>query len=419
MLEHLGRRFGIWSCICVRFASISDCFLGTTRHQSPLPHPTPLQYGLLHSPPAVPRKPPEHDRLPVARHRLASSATQQSADSGVGVCSIASALSEIGLKEQKERAIGTVRVTRSYHSNVEEGMLQLKVGQTVYILSHADDGKWYGIAGDQIGFFYITSVDHDNITWQENWQQSVEVQRAEVIRDSTPDRDDIGFLQVKVHDEVYVLAMPDSGLWTAEKDSCVGYIYSSDLQLLGEESKGWDHAPAEEHWSRRMRTTSIYTQPHHVKFYGRAVKSNSLTGPNALHFKANDRIGIIDSPSTTSSGLWFGKLGRKAGKFLFSDVEVESYAGLEEIREVSSHKSTTLSHSVRLPVHQKVIDEMKSQTLPQRRTHDISHTSSTPILPPRGAARIQGFGQHHFSKPTRGSQVPSLPENVNRRFDNL
>lgn len=49
------------------------------------------------------------------------------ADSGVGVCSIASALSEIGLKEQKERAIGTVRVTRSYHSNVEEGMLQLKV----------------------------------------------------------------------------------------------------------------------------------------------------------------------------------------------------------------------------------------------------------------------------------------------------
>lgn len=82
-----------------------------------------------------------------------------------------------------------------------------------------------------------------------------------------------------------MLAMPDSGLWTAEKDSCVGYIYSSDLQLLGEESKGWDHAPAEEHWSRRMRTTSIYTQPHHVKFYGRAVKSNSLTGPNALHFK--------------------------------------------------------------------------------------------------------------------------------------
>lgn len=41
-----------------------------------------------------------------------------------------------------------------------------------------------------------------------------------------------------------------------------------------------------------------------------------------------DRIGIIDCPSS-SSGIWFGKLGRKSGKFLFSDVEVENYGGLE------------------------------------------------------------------------------------------
>ena len=44
--------------------------------------------------------------------------------------------------------------------------------------------------------------------------------------------------------------------------------------------------------------------------------------------QAGDRVGIIDSP-TTSSGIWFGKLGRKSGKFLFSDVEVENYAELK------------------------------------------------------------------------------------------
>jgi hypothetical protein len=74
----------------------------------------------------------------------------------------------------------------------------MKVGDIVHILSHADDGKWYGVVGDQIGFFYMTFVDHDNISWQESRQQRVDLPHAEVIRDSTPDRDDIGFLQVKV-----------------------------------------------------------------------------------------------------------------------------------------------------------------------------------------------------------------------------
>lgn len=86
---------------------------------------------------------------------------------------------------------------------------------------------------------------------------------------------------------VQVLAMPDSGLWTAEKDCRVGYVYSSDLQLLGDAIPGWDHAPAEDQWSGRMRTRSIYTIPHHVKFYGMAVKRNSLNAPNALHFKVS------------------------------------------------------------------------------------------------------------------------------------
>ena len=77
----------------------------------------------------------------------------------------------------------------------------MKVGDLVHILSHADDGKWYGVVGDLIGFFYMTFVDHDNISWQENRKQRVDLPHAEVIRDSTPDRDDIGFLQVKVWKE--------------------------------------------------------------------------------------------------------------------------------------------------------------------------------------------------------------------------
>ena len=91
---------------------------------------------------------------------------------------------------------------------------------------------------------------------------------------------------VQVHDRVQVLATPDSGLWTAEKDGCVGYMYNSDVQLLGDAAQlGWDHAPAEDNWQGRIRTTSIYTKPHRVKFYCTAVKGNSLKGPTALYFK--------------------------------------------------------------------------------------------------------------------------------------
>jgi hypothetical protein len=336
-----------------------------------------------------------------------SCTTHSSGDSGVGFYSSTSLFSGAGAEVQKEKAIGIVRVTRAYNSDVEEGMLQLRVGDIVHILSHADDGKWYGVVGDQIGFFYMTFVDHDNISWQESRQQRVDLPHAEVIRDSTPDRDDIGFLQVKVHDTVQVLATPDSGLWTAEKDGCVGYIYNSDVQLLGDAAQlGWDHAPAEDNWQKRIRTTSIYTKPHHVKFYCTTVKGNTLKGPTALYFKKGDRIGIIDSP-TTSSGIWFGKLGRRSGKFLFSDVEVENYADFNESKEQIPHGVATLPSTISgarysmtptLRGSIAVRDELKHRSLPPRLPGSKpGNAATTPVLPPRGQDRIREFAKSQIA----------------------
>jgi hypothetical protein len=56
-----------------------------------------------------------------------SCTTHSSGDSGVGFYSSTSLFSGAGAEVQKEKAIGIVRVTRAYNSDVEEGMLQLRV----------------------------------------------------------------------------------------------------------------------------------------------------------------------------------------------------------------------------------------------------------------------------------------------------
>lgn len=59
-------------------------------------------------------------------------------DSGVGIYTSVSVFSGAGLEVQKEKAIGVVRVTRSYRSDVEEGMLHLRVSSTFQTVSYGN-----------------------------------------------------------------------------------------------------------------------------------------------------------------------------------------------------------------------------------------------------------------------------------------
>eukprot|EP00118_Oscarella_pearsei_P008056 m.40622 g.40622 ORF g.40622 m.40622 type:complete len:652 (+) comp32987_c0_seq1:265-2220(+) len=253
---------------------------------------------------------------------FASNITRGSGDSGFYTASNTSMhYADITLERQKAECLGTVRASYDYSSEVEEGMLSLKAGDTIHILSSADDGKWYGIVDDQIGFFYMTFVDHDNIFWRESCRQNVEMQRATVIRDSSPPggQEEVGFLPVKVHDVVKILAMPDSGLYTAELKGHVGYIYDSHVQLIGNQPADWDDASGEDDFQLK-RSMSIYSKPAqltNVLFKAVAVKDSTLRAPDALHFKAGEKIGILDSPD---SGIWYGRLRGRVGRLNFSDV---------------------------------------------------------------------------------------------------
>ena len=81
--------------------------------------------------------------------------------------------------------------------------------------------------------------------------------------------------------------MPDSGLYTAELDGRVGYIYDSQVQLIGNQSAQWDQATGDDEF-HLQRLPSIYSQPAHltrVLFKVIAVIDHTLHEPDALPFR--------------------------------------------------------------------------------------------------------------------------------------
>ncbi|XP_065827068.1 uncharacterized protein [Oscarella lobularis] len=414
-------------------------------------HPLPRSFSERHPPALPPHEPDEEDIYTdpddetKRRFRFGSftsNVTRASNDSGFYTSNTSntsmSGYADISVERQKATCLGTVQATYDYSGSDEEGMLSLKAGDTIYILSSADDGKWYGIVDDQMGYFYMTFVDHDNIAWRESRQQDVEIQRAVITRATSPDPDqsDVGFLRVNVHDVVKILAMPDSGLYTAELDGRVGYIYDSQVQLIGNQSAQWDQATGDDEF-HLQRLPSIYSQPAHltrVLFKVIAVIDHTLHEPDALPFRAGDRISILDSPD---SGIWYGRLRGRAGRLNFSDVKRETTgdrrsSAAKQPPPLPPPADTTAPPQVRplprsdpmtrrritpavtySPASRSLVDELKGKSLP--RTGASGHSAwggGSPMSSPeasrseRPPAQLPRGGRHGSPQPARRRPKP-------------